>query len=104
MSNRSRFVIRNDLPEPATLNIEPEGHFVPLGSGEEVSVVDDSTADSATVRLSKSDGGALVISIWPGDGEVKVERRGVDVLEEGTSDEPSGPRRGPRVPKPAASS
>lgn len=104
MSNLSRFAIHNELSEPAALNIEPEGHILPLEGGEEVWVVDHYTAHPVTVRLSKSDEGGLVISIWPGDGAVRVEKEGVDVLDQVASDADPASRRGPRVAKPTASS
>jgi hypothetical protein len=100
MSNLNRFAIQNDLSEPAILNIEPEGQFLPLVEGEEVVVVDAYAEHPVTVRLGKTDEGRLVISIWPGDGEVGVEKGGVNVFEEGAP----AARRGPRVAKPAASS
>jgi hypothetical protein len=81
MCEVSFFVIHNDLAEPAILNIEPEGACLPLGRGEAVSVIDKFTSQPVTLKLSKSDDGGLVISIWPGDGEVRVEKDGVDVLD-----------------------
>ena len=81
MRNPSRFVIRNDLAEPLSLNIEPEGALFSLASGEEVSVIDEFASQPVTVKLSKSERGGLVASIWPGDGEVRVEKDGVDVLD-----------------------
>lgn len=81
MRNPNRFVIRNDLAERLTLNIEPEGELFPLASGDEVSVIDVFASQPVTLKLSKSEEGGLVVSIWPGDGEVRVERDGVDVLD-----------------------
>jgi len=80
MARHNRFVIRNDLSNPVTLNIEPEGAFVSLGKGEEVSVTDDFTDTPVTIKLCDSAGGPI-ISIWPGDGNVRVEKDGVDVLD-----------------------
>lgn len=77
----SRFVIRNGFAEHVLLNIEPEGAILPLGSGEEVPVIDRFVSEPVTITCSKSDDGCLIISIWPGDGEVRVERDGVDVLD-----------------------
>ena len=34
MAQSTRFVIHNDLPDPLTLDIEPEGIFFSLGHGE----------------------------------------------------------------------
>ena len=48
MANVSRFVIRNDLPKPVVLNIEPEGAFFSLAQGQEVSVTDEFTAAPVT--------------------------------------------------------
>ena len=81
MTRHNRFVVRNDLTQPLTLNIEPEGAFFLLGRGEEVSVTDVFTTAPVTVKLTDSDKGGPILSIWPGDGEVRVEKDGVNVLE-----------------------
>ena len=81
MAHPNRFVIRNDLPKSLTVNIEPEGAFFPLGKGEEVSVIEVFTTAPVTITLTKSDKGDPIVSIWPGDGEVRVEKDGVDVLD-----------------------
>jgi hypothetical protein len=81
MAYQNRFVIRNDLSKPLTLNIEPEGAFFPLGKGEEVSVIDVFTAAPVTLKLTNSEKGDPIVSIWPGDGDVRVEKEGVDVLD-----------------------
>jgi hypothetical protein len=75
------FVIRNDLSTSLLLNMEPEGAFFALGRGEEVSVSDVFTTAPVTLKLTNSDGGEPILSIWPGDGEVRVEKNGVDVLD-----------------------
>ncbi|HWE40738.1 MAG TPA: hypothetical protein VG406_29630 [Isosphaeraceae bacterium] len=81
MSRRGQFLIRNDLSRLLILNIEPEGAFVPLAEGEEVSVIDDDEAEPVTVKLSNSARGEPILSIWPGDGDVRVEKDGVNVLD-----------------------
>ena len=81
MAYNNRFVIRNDLSKSLTLNIEPEGAFFPLGKGEEVSVIDVFTAAPVTLKLTNSEKGDPIVSIWPGDGEVRIEKEGVDVLD-----------------------
>jgi hypothetical protein len=81
MTHSNQFVIRNDLCSSLILNIEPEGAFFPLGKGEEVSVFDRFTTAPVTVKLTSSDGGGPIVSIWPGDGEVTVKKNGVDVLD-----------------------
>jgi hypothetical protein len=81
MVNRNHFVIRNDWSRPLTLNIEPEGAFFPLRAGEEVSIKETFTSAPVTVKLTSSDQGDPIISIWPGDGDVRVEKDGVDVFE-----------------------
>jgi hypothetical protein len=81
MAQQNRFIIRNDLSMPLTLNIEPEGSFFPLGNGEEVSVIEVFTAAPVTVIFNHSDKGDPIVSIWPGDGAVRVEKDGIDVLE-----------------------
>ena len=81
MAHRTCFVIRNDLSRSLTLNIEPEGAFFPLGRGEEVSVIDVFTTAPVTIKLSPSDQGDPMVPIWPGDGEVRVEKDGIDVFD-----------------------
>ena len=81
MDKQSHFLLRNESSRPLVLNIEPEGAFVPLNGGEEVSVRDTFLNDPVTLKVSISDKEGPIISIWPGDGEVKVEKGGVDVLD-----------------------
>lgn len=77
----SRFALRNELADPVFLHIEPEGVCLALGSEEEVSVIDEFVSQPVTVKCSKSEDGQLIISIWPGDGEVRIEKEGVDILD-----------------------
>jgi hypothetical protein len=81
MAHHNHFIIRNDLSTSLTLNIEPEGAFFPLGKGEEVTVTDVFTTAPVTVKLTNSDKGDPIVSIWPGDGEVRVEKDGADVFD-----------------------
>jgi hypothetical protein len=81
MTHRNHFVIRNDFSRPLTLNVEPEGVFFRLDKGEEVSVTDVFKKAPVTLRLANSDKGDPIISIWPGDGEVRVEKDGIDVFD-----------------------
>ena len=74
-------MIHNDLGEPILLDIEPEGARFLLPGGEEVVVFDQFSTLPATVKLGKTGDGRLVISIWPGDGEVQVRKGGVDLLD-----------------------
>ncbi len=81
MASQSRFVLQNDLGRPMILNIEPEGMFFRLEEGHEVSVTDIYSNAPVTLKFTCEGGGDPVVSIWPGDGEVKVEQDGRDVLE-----------------------
>jgi hypothetical protein len=89
MAGQSKFVIQNDLGRPMILNIEPEGMFFRLDDGQEVSVTDSYHIAPVTLKIARENGGDPIVSIWPGDGEVKVEKDGIDVLEY------NGPIRGP---------
>ena len=80
MAQRSQFIICNDSFPMLMLNIEPEGAFFPLSKGDEVTVTDVYATIPATVRLTASDKGDPIVSVWPGDGEVRVEKNGVDVF------------------------
>jgi len=81
MGGQNQFAITNRMSKPLTLNIEPEGAFFPLANGEEVLVTDVFRSAPVSITLDNSEKGDPIISIWPGDGEVKVEKNGVDVLE-----------------------
>jgi hypothetical protein len=97
MPRRNRILIRNRLSRPAILNIEPVGLFFPLPVGETVTVTEEFTTDPLTLELADSHEGVPIISIWPGDGEVRVEKDGVDVLDAAASgaEGPEGIRSGP---------
>ena len=81
MAHQNHFVICNGLTKPLTLNIEPEGAFFLLNKGEEVSLIDVFTAIPVTIKLANSDNGDPLVSIWPGDGAVRVMKDGSDVLD-----------------------
>ncbi|HET6883977.1 MAG TPA: hypothetical protein VFI31_27740 [Pirellulales bacterium] len=81
MSHQNQFSIRNDFSQPLTVNVEPEGVFYCLDRGEEVSVKEAFTVEPLSIKIASSDKGDPVISIWPGDGDVRVEKNGADVLD-----------------------
>lgn len=80
MSNQHRFVVENNLPRPLILYIEPEGASFTLDKGEEVSVIDTFEQEPVTLKVSIENGDPI-ISIWPGDGRVRVEKGGIDIFE-----------------------
>ncbi len=80
MINYSKFVIQNDLTGPAIVNIEPECVHVSLRPGEKVTVHDVFDKEPVTLKV-ESDNGETIISVWPGDGRVRVEKDGVDVFD-----------------------
>lgn len=81
MIRQNHFVICNALAKSLTLNIEPEGVFFPLAQGEEVSVHEEYTTAPVTLKLSASAQGEPIVSLWPGDGEIRVEKEGIPVFE-----------------------
>jgi hypothetical protein len=80
MTNHNRFVIQNGLPGPMVVNVEPECVQVALSAGEKVTVQDTFENEPVTLKV-ESDNGDTIISVWPGDGEVRVEKDGVDVFD-----------------------
>jgi hypothetical protein len=80
MPNHNRFVIQNDLSGPVIVNIEPESIHCSLAAGEKVTVKDTFEKEPVTLKV-EFDRGDTIISIWPGDGEVRVEKDGVDVFD-----------------------
>ncbi len=83
MTSQSKFVIQNDLGRPMILNIEPEGAFFQLDEGQEVLVTDVYGKAPVTLKITGEAGSDPILSIWPGDGEVTVEKDGIDLLEWG---------------------
>lgn len=81
MTHRNQFVVCNELSKPLFLNIEPEGALFPLPHGEEVVVSETFTSAPVTLKLSNSAKGETIVSIWPGDGQIRVAKDGEDVLE-----------------------
>jgi hypothetical protein len=81
MNNANHFVIENNAKKPFDLYVEPEGALFSLHPGEKVTVRDRFTISPVNVIVSTSETGATEVSIWPGDGEVRVEKDGVDVLD-----------------------
>lgn len=81
MPHRNEFVISNGWTKPLMLNIEPEAVVFTLSKGEEVRVTDVFESAPVTIKLTSSDRAEPMISIWPGDGEVTVEKDGVDVFD-----------------------
>jgi len=81
MARRNQFIISNSMAKPLLLAIEPEGSFYPLQKGQEVSVTDRYTSAPVTVKVTNSEQGDTILSIWPGDGDVTIEKDGVDVLD-----------------------
>lgn len=81
MAHRNHFLIRNNSPATLTLNIEPEGAFFLLQQGEEVCVFDQFKSTPVSLNWTTSDQGAPLVSLWPGDGEIRVEKDGIDVFD-----------------------
>ena len=75
----SLFTIDNDSTRPFSIHVEPEGFVVILQPGEHVTVRDEYDKFCLTVRMGIDDRGATVLSIWPGDGFVGVERDGIRI-------------------------
>jgi hypothetical protein len=81
MDHQNQFVIHNDLAKSLILNIEPEGAPFSLSKGARVTVFDKFAQAPVTLKLTTSDTGDPILSIWPGDGDVRVEKDGVDLLD-----------------------
>jgi hypothetical protein len=80
MTNYSRSAIQNDRPERVIVNVEPECVQVRLASGEKLTVHDAFEKEPVTLKVD-SENGHTIISVWPGDGEVRVEKDGLDVFD-----------------------
>lgn len=96
MSHQNQFVIQNGGSRPIIVNIEPECCHVSLANGEKVTVRESFDKEPLTLRV-ESDQGDTVISVWPGDGDVRVEKDGVDVLDVPRQSSASDSQRLPSV-------
>jgi hypothetical protein len=81
MASESRFLIKNDMQLPLVLNIEPEAVEFELECGEEVTVCDAFESAPVTLSVAESDEGKPILSIWPGDGKVRIVKDGVELLD-----------------------
>lgn len=79
MAQHNHFLIYNDSPSILTLNIEPEGALFLLKRGEEASVFDKFKTIPVALKWTTSDKGESIVSLGPGDGEVRVGKDGIDV-------------------------
>ncbi len=83
MARNTTFIIENDAEKDFDVFVEPEGVMVRLVQNEKIVVTDKYEEAPVTLRISRDDDGNVLMSVWPGDGDTKVEKNGVDVLEIG---------------------
>lgn len=77
----NNFVFQNKTGQKLLLSIEPEGVLYALANDEKVSIRDEFVEKPVTLTATRGDGNEVIISIWPGDGELSVEKDGQNVLE-----------------------
>ena len=83
MPNKNNFLIDNDTGDDFAVHVEPECFVVHLKHGECLTVMETYSIAPITLRIGKDETNRTVISIWPGDGDVVVERNGVNVMDSG---------------------
>ena len=83
MPSENHFIIENESGILLMLNIEPEAVMFSVANGQAVSVHESYEAEPLTLKLERSEDGETLISIWPGDGNVRVEKDGRDVFDLG---------------------
>lgn len=81
MAKHNHFILRNDYNEKLPVAIEPEGTFVILNNREDLTVFEQYNDEPLTLYVSTNKEGLPTIAIWPGDGTIRVEKNGVNVLE-----------------------
>jgi len=81
MIHRNHFVIHNATEKTFSLFIEPEGVSFALQCDQTVTIRDDFFNVPVTLRIGSDSDGNSILSIWPGDGRVTVEKDGIDVLD-----------------------
>jgi hypothetical protein len=81
MTHFNRFIVHNNFSGTLLIAVEPEGAIVSLTAGEEVHVSEQFDQHPVTLNVSISEEGFPMIAVWPGDGRMRVEKDGVDVLD-----------------------
>jgi len=81
MASETVFLVENDTDEDFDIYVEPECFLVRLEHGERVTVRDSYESAPVTVRIGKGESGERVLSLWPGDGDVVVEKNGINVMD-----------------------
>lgn len=82
MTRFNRFIIHNQFSGTLLLSVEPEGAIVSLAAGEEVQVSEQFNNHPVTLNFDINDKGLPLITVWPGDGDLRVEKDGTDVLDQ----------------------
>lgn len=81
MPNVNRFLIDTMTAEVLEVFVEPECVALHIANGECITVHEKYTTEPVTVRVNKDVNGKLLISLWPGDGDIVVEKNGINVME-----------------------
>ena len=81
MPTTTQFMIENDSDGDFDVYIEPECFVVRMKQGDCLTVRESYSESPVTVRVGKDETGRTVVSLWPGDGDVVVEKDGVNVME-----------------------
>lgn len=81
MPTENRLFLKNKMRGSLVLNIEPEAYEFELACGDEVTVCDLFETIPATLEVAELENGKMVISIWPGDGKVRVMKNGIELLD-----------------------
>ena len=81
MVHSNRFTICNRSSGIFWIAAEPEGEVVSLAAGEEVQVVEQFEKAPVTLYFEIDKNGLPGISVWPGDGNMRVEKDGINILE-----------------------
>ena len=82
MSDKHRsFRIQNGSPHRLAIHLEPEAVACALAPSDEVVVHETYRDEPLTMRISAPHASEIVLTIWPGDGNVRVEKGGRDILD-----------------------
>lgn len=73
--------MRNDFCGSILVAVEPEGAVVSLSEGEEIHITDTFENEPVTLNVSTNEKGWPVIAVWPGDGSVRVDKDGINILD-----------------------
>lgn len=81
MTIRSSFEIHNESTKTLEFHLEPECWSFYLKKGESATIRGEYDREPPSIQFSDSDDGAIFGAVFPGDGDVVIEKNGVIIID-----------------------